>query len=422
MRLYCCSSFSLNFLNYTAAIFHLIQAAIVLGIIQHLNQSMENPDIEKYGLNNGVFKITKNSFIITSVSTLNNNNNKNHNDGLILSKEKLKSNNEKCSMPPVNVYNTTPVISTQNNNKSLQGNGSNAVFVAYNFFNFKNDAIVVERNDIFVFDTNDHQEKYYVIPQTFHIGDLDIRYIIFSFFLLSGLFQLTDGFMGAYTSKQPRLLRFVEYSFSASIMILAIAVETGVNDIYTLYCIFTLIFTTNLLGLISELFCFITEGLLSHGDTVALYKLDRILPMPFAWLWTIPHFLGWITCIIGYSPLLDSYLHSTKCSERGPPGFVHVIVFLEFILFSCFGFVQLYSLYYRTLIMVNSNVRTTPYSSLRQSTASSELIFDDEGNGDGGHTSAYIVDQADFMYILLSFIAKTLLAWLILSPALMSED
>lgn len=424
MRLYCWSSFSLNALNYTAAIFHLIQAAIVLGVIQHLNQSMENREFEKYGLNNGVFKITKNNFIITSVSAFNNKNN----DGLILSKESIKQNEAKCSMSPVSVFNSSLSLGgggLQKGNETHQdsNNISMALFSAFNLFKFHWDVIMVERDDIFMFDTNDRDEKYYVIPQTFHAGDLDIRYIIFSFFLLSGLFQLADGFMGAYTntsSKQPRLLRFVEYSFSASIMILAIAVETGVNDIYTLYGIFTLIFTTNLLGLIAEIFCFIAEGLLSNGDGAAMYKINALLPIPLAWLWTIPHFLGWVTCIIGYSPLLDSYLHSTKCSDRGPPGFVHVIVFLEFVLFSCFGFVQLYSLYYRTLLVLNPvNRLSLSYSTLRQGTISSDVNFEEEkamNSGGGGN----IAEQADYMYILLSFIAKTLLAWLILSPALMN--
>lgn len=436
MRFYNGSSFSLNTLNYTAAILHLIQAAIVLGVIQHLNQSMEHSEIEKYGLNRGVYKITKNNLIISSVTAFNNKNN----DGLILSKDSIKKTNTKCSMPPVSVLNYSLSLGEGNPRKGNETHRDNnitvSLFSTFNLFNLQWDAIMVERDDIFLFDTNERGEKYYVIPHTFHVGDLDTRYIIFSFFLLSGLFQLVDGFTGAYnatsgTKKQPSLLRFVEYSFTAGIMILAIAVETGINDIYTLYCIFTLIFTTNLLGLIAELFCFIAEGLLSNGDAAVMYRMNAFLTIPLAWQWTIPHFLGWVTCIIGYSPLLDSYMHSTKCSDRGPPGFVHVIVFLEFILFSCFGFVQLYSLYYRTQLVLNPvNRSSLSYSTLRQGTIASDGNFDEDNginaniiggsNGINNNTSVLIIEQADFMYIMLSFVAKTLLAWLILSPIMIN--
>jgi hypothetical protein len=429
MRRYCCSSFSLNSLNYTAAVFHLIQAAIVLGIIQHLNRSMEN---EKYGLNNGVFKLTKSSFIITSKES---NQKTNTDEMMAIGRE------SKCSLPPIDIYNTSDISAwvdkrataakkTPINSQDILG-----FSVAFDYFSAPNghSVIAVQRKDVFMF-----EDKYFVVPQTFHVGDLDIRYIIFSFFLFSGLFQLADGFMGAYTQYsgltlcKPRLLRFVEYSFSASIMILAIGVETGINDIYALCGIFTLIFTTNILGLIAEIFCFMAEGLTLNGNDLS--KIEQLLPVSIAWLWLIPHFLGWITCILAYAPLLDSYLQSTRCSDRGPPGFVHVIVFLEFVLFSSFGFVQLYSLYFRTQIIVYHPERylsgSIPPANGRIGAYSSLIVrgrppqhddIDDTVQVDQYRGKASISEQADYMYILLSFIAKTLLAWLILSPALMSN-
>ena len=57
-------------------------------------------------------------------------------------------------------------------------------------------------------------------------------------------------------------------------------------------------------------------------------------------------------------------------------------------------------------------------------------LYDDDGEtsssgrqgGDYYRGKASISEQADYMYILLSFIAKTLLAWLILSPYLMNSN
>jgi hypothetical protein len=60
------------------------------------------------------------------------------------------------------------------------------------------------------------------------------------------------------------------------------------------------------------------------------------------------------------------------------------------------------------------------YSTLRQSTISSDVNFEEEKAMNSGGGGGNIAEQADYMYILLSFIAKTLLAWLILSPALMN--
>ena len=106
-RYYCCSSFTLNSLNYAAALFHLMQAAIVLGLIQHLNH--KNTDTAgKYGLNSGVFKITKNSFIITTKEITSLKNTKSKNDEIMLSSSNTQDTN-KCSMPPVNIYNLSDI-------------------------------------------------------------------------------------------------------------------------------------------------------------------------------------------------------------------------------------------------------------------------------------------------------------------------
>jgi hypothetical protein len=131
---------------------------------------------------------------------------------------------------------------------------------------------------------------------------------------------------------------------------------------------------------------------------------------------------------VGYAPLLDSYLQSTHCSERGPPGFVNVIVFLEFVLFSCFGFVQLYSLYYRTIFIQNPTVTSarsyTPLVATSRFGSNNydneELVMNIENDTSTSKNYTNVAEKADYMYILLSFIAKTQLAWLILAPALMS--
>lgn len=403
---FCYSSFTLKSLNYTAAAFHLIQAAIVLGVIQHLNHRAETNG-NTHGLTSGLYSIKKSFLVIkTNVPNVNY-------DELWSSSSTIDNGKkEKCSQNPLDIYNMSEMI--QKTELSLHRNISarhaGALNIMMTSAHIRGMLLNEKRDDIYMFDSS------YVIPQNMVIGNMDIRYIIFSFFLLSGLFQLIDGVMGAYSGEalltKPRILRFVEYSFSASIMILAIAVQVGITDIYVLCCMFALIFTTNILGFIAEIMCCCFETL---GQTK---KIDSILPIPFAWLWTVPHFLGWITCLVAYAPLLDSYLQSTGCSDRGPPGFVHVIVFLQFVLFSSFGFVQLYSLYYRTEVMLRSD--GTPkvgWAQPRYAGLAANASMDYYPD-----SVVTVAEQADFAYIMLSFIAKTLLSWLILSPVLMDTN
>jgi hypothetical protein len=226
----------------------------------------------------------------------------------------------------------------------------------------------------------------YAVPHSFEVGFIDVRYLICAFFFLSFLFQMLQ------VAGADGRLRFVEYSLSASLMILAIAVQVGITDIYILCCMFALIFATNVLGLMAEL----------------------LMALKTPWLWLLPHCLAWVTCLVAYAPLLDAYLSSMYCSDRSPPGYAHVIVFLQFALFSCFGCLQLYSLYNRTLALQldwyhnNPNIDETSF-----------FFLETDGSDKGMDTSR---DWEEMAYTMLSFTAKTLLAWLVLAPTIVHPD
>jgi hypothetical protein len=186
-------------------------------------------------------------------------------------------------------------------------------------------------------------------------GSLDVRYVIASFFALSAAFQGAAGFLGIMDP----YFRFIEYAFSASAMIMAIAVEAGVDDIYTLQAMFVLTFATMIFGILADLSS----------------------PPALAWL---AHAAGWVTFLSAYSPILDSFMRSSALSAAPAPGFVHVIVFLQFVLFACFGAVQCYALLYPAGPQQDNEESPT-----------------------------------DIAYIVLSLTAKSVLAWLILSPVLL---
>ena len=156
---------------------------------------------------------------------------------------------------------------------------------------------------------------------------IDLGWLIISFHILSFLFQLfasitdyTGPICGyKYTEmvicgKNP--LRFVEYGFSASIMLIAIALLNGVTDINLIASIAVLTSACQLCGLVVE-----------YLDDM---KLKWIL-----------HFNGWLQFFCAYGIIGHAFYKSIESSETGgSPVFVYVIVFALFLLYSLFGFVQ----------------------------------------------------------------------------------
>jgi hypothetical protein len=87
-----------------------------------------------------------------------------------------------------------------------------------------------------------------------------------------------------------------------------------------------------------------------------------------------------------------------------------VIVFLEFALFSCFGFVQTYTLFFRATSDEHPRVLVV----LRHYVLA---VDEDESTGMMGS-----LDGIEVTYAALSVIAKTLLAWLVLGPTLVNAE
>lgn len=160
---------------------------------------------------------------------------------------------------------------------------------------------------------------------------LDYGAMIISFHALSFVFQLTaaltdcceKGFCGykysdmIKNSKNP--LRFIEYSISASIMLMIIALINGVVDIHLLFCIAVLTASCQLCGLVVE-----------YIDDIAMKWIN--------------HMNGWLTFCAAYWCITRAYLSSVEYSDASPPDFVYVIVLMLFLLYASFGFVQFFEL------------------------------------------------------------------------------
>ena len=152
--------------------------------------------------------------------------------------------------------------------------------------------------------------------------------------------------------------RWVEYSLSATLMILLIAVVTGITDVAALIAI--------------------------AGVNISMILFGWIMEMvnpPKRVVWWSPF---WFGCIAGITPWIAVAVTVAYASSRsaagGPPGFVYGIIVTIFIAFNCFAVNQW--LQYRRK----------------------------------GRWADYVVGERT--YIVLSLVAKSLLAWQIFANTL----
>jgi hypothetical protein len=157
----------------------------------------------------------------------------------------------------------------------------------------------------------------------------------------------------AYLLLSRNYARWIEYSLSSSVMIVLIALITGISDIAALIALFGVNVSMILFGLLQE-----------------KYETPGGGMLPF-----------WLGCIAGVTPwiAIGVYLVSPG-NAANPPGFVYAIFISLFVFFNCFALNQW--LQYRRV----------------------------------GRWSDYL--HGETVYITLSLVAKSLLAWQVFAGTL----
>jgi hypothetical protein len=126
------------------------------------------------------------------------------------------------------------------------------------------------------------------------------------------------------------MLRMIEYSASATIMQVAIALVLGIDSVMEIRALAALTILVMLLGLIAE-------QLKSTYTKTAWFS----------------HLLGWFAMIAVWSLIIGKFQHSVTMSEAdggdGPPGFVIIMIWVITIMYSAFGLLQLVQLIWITL-------------------------------------------------------------------------
>ena len=197
--------------------------------------------------------------------------------------------------------------------------------------------------------------------------DFSLNWAIFTFHLLSFVFQLlvlipAYDYQNMVEKRGQNWMRFLEYSISASIMLVCIALTTGVRDFVTLLIICILNITTQALGAFNE----------RTKDTTTRTRLFS---------------LAWVCCISAYAIIFWYFGVAVDRSDTDVPEFVFGIVIGQFILFNLFGLVQLIQLYGRDWACIG-----------------------------------IIATESELAYCILSLVAKTLLGWLIYANVIVADS
>lgn len=156
--------------------------------------------------------------------------------------------------------------------------------------------------------------------------------------------------------------RWIEYSFSASIMAMVFAVAGGINHLYMVIFIFALMWCTMVFGHFAEVVNRPEPA--ESPDKKPLYWMMRqqnpqLLAFPHLLVFPMfdamsarlhrlaPHFMGWIPYLTVWVVLLHSFLYNLDDSQsqgRSPPDFVYAIIIGQAVTFSFFCFTQLFLL------------------------------------------------------------------------------
>jgi len=186
-----------------------------------------------------------------------------------------------------------------------------------------------------------------------------------SFLLISATAHLLIAYplnkkYNEYMDRNINPFRWMEYSISSSIMIVLIAIFFSVVDYWSLVMIFFLNFNMIMFGLMMEL----------HNEYTEKTK------------WT-GYILGWISGIIPWIVITAYFYGVSSNLGEGPPDFVYGIYWTEVILFNGFAF-----------NMLLQYLKIGPWKN-------------------------YLFGER--VYIILSLVAKTLLAWIVFAGVLQPD-
>lgn len=179
-------------------------------------------------------------------------------------------------------------------------------------------------------------EDWCIERRTEYTSDLSLWWLVIAFHFLSFAFQTfamtqwrctccSTSWVRDYIKEVEvdgtNMLRMLEYSISATLMQISIALILGIWQRLVIAGVAALTVVTMLCGLVAE-----------------QLKYDR---KDMAWA---AHFTGWFSMLSVWAILGRQFLYTIEMSTENPPDFVYVIIFVIAILYVGFGMIQLVQL------------------------------------------------------------------------------
>ena len=194
-------------------------------------------------------------------------------------------------------------------------------------------AVPVYKTDIAfrINESPDANVPFQLVPRYVEHGSMPLTWISALFFLASAVAHGGNAFVWRRFYEAQLLLcrcptRWIEYSVSASIMILSIAYGLAIREYTLLFALAMLIASTMPYGALTELVA------TPASPTTWVQPLGTRL---------LPHVLGYVPQVSAWTILLINFYDQAYAGERGPPDFVYAIVWSQLVLFFSFGLVQL---------------------------------------------------------------------------------
>jgi hypothetical protein len=209
---------------------------------------------------------------------------------------------------------------------------------------------------------------------------LSLHWIVVMFLVVSAFFQTTATTLCTNYYILPPTVRYIEYPITMPLMTVAIALQIGIMSTHTLLLLAVLSWVSMMCMLCNDKLVAALQNvtdklkMIKNKIPVSQYQREVVTKDEMKKVVFITQTMGWAIIASIFYVLITAFHSSQKsCDSPGSaPRFVWAIVYGELVLFCTFGFMQI-------LEMVH---------------AIDEM-------------------QADMGYIILSFVSKTYLAWLV---------
>ena len=242
-------------------------------------------------------------------------------------------------------------------------------------------------------------------------NELNLNMMMMCFCLLSACFQSLHWYLLCRCGYEtmPRFLHYLEYAFSSPLMVMVMAVNVGIKEIFTITAIAALFFGMNILGLCAEVMAHYA-GHIEKKSFFTYMELCKLI-----------HLAGWVLFFFALCPIWIQFSQVLKCSENsGTPAYAYAAIVVESFLFFLFGFLQMISLIekFQFVLKHKLGIEDT-LSGYVWNQMYGPIVRPPYVNEDKTiHIEADTLFKYDCMHAILSLVAKTMLAWILLGPAL----